>query len=587
MNEQISTRYEQWLGSRADARTREALREFTLALQSGAIQIAVPDVTPPLYAGGVNYCPNSDFKYSKMAIEVAGTTRDTAGDTNHECYRWYRQLQGDDLVLDAAHAVKAIDHSLFAAVEGANEAIPIWDRVNGWVSWGSDEDSPDLWDLAVRLYNNDIKPSDNWYIRFVLSALTEDLIPSDLEMYCGFWHETDEGQGWISGGNFVISHEIVGVKGTKAIDYLVVAKTDGGTTLYSETLHVTDAPDVINAANYVRVKYGDAAISGGFIEFNIYRHDLASGAFAQIGNIRNENYLVYDDQGRDIMPVNAFPTGMAGPKEAVAYSRKLQIGAFGGSFLINDFNIKIPDDYDWSATLEQSQFFRLGFTVPSAVNRQIRLDRVYIGPTFNVWSDSPFDPKDAAPSTSQTGGIPSAGGGSRPPGGGSGRCIRVDVPVLTLDLDFQPFWRPYEQIAACGDVLEAGSGVEDNVIREKQTVYVDTYYRVDLSNGVWIYCNRLHRLRLDQEGNNEAVLRLEVGDPVWGWTAGVEGPVTITGKMLIKDKNGAEFGTFALVGETSEGNHFYIAGFSEHGNSGVFNRNSKEEADPFIDPLLT
>jgi hypothetical protein len=564
-NPHISSRYEQWLEARADGRTREMLREFTLALQSGAIDISGAVEDPPIFAGGVNYCPNSDFKFSTLAIETPGSLPGDAGDDNQECYQFYRQEQGDDLTLDAAHALKAVGHSLFAANEGANTAIPIWDRENGWLTWGAD--AAPLWDVAVNFYNNDIKPADTWYIRFVLGALSADLVPEDLEMYCGFWHKTATGEGWIEGGNLTLTNSLIGLAGTQEFNYMVVAETDGGATLYSQILNVSDAPDVLSDTNMVRVSYA-AAVNGGFVKFTIYRETVATGAFHQIGLVRNTNELVFDDDGDTIMPVNGFPTGAA-VSQALAYSRRLVVGASGAAVLLNDFKIEIPTDYNWSETLAFSQFFRFGFTLPTAINRQISLDRIYLGPSFNKWSDSPFDSKAAIPSTSQTGAPPVGGDTGGPPG-----CIRFDVPVLRLDFDEQYEWLPYDEVPD-GDLLESGEP-ERNVIKQKQPTKAKQFYRVDFSNKSWIYCTRPHHLRLNKEGDSKAMLRLPIGATVWGWTDGVEGPVTITGKLPISVEKEESFGTFALAGEKADGNHFYVAGFSESGKDGVFNKNRKQ-----------
>lgn len=581
-NPHISGRYEQWLTGRADANMREALREFTLALQSGAIDLPAADAVIPTYAGGVNYCPNSDLKFSKMAIEVAGAVPADVGDTNHECYRFFRQLQTDDVVEDAAHALKAVDHSLYAANEGADEEIPIWDRVNGFLHWGS---TGDLWDVAIKLYNNDIKPGNRWHIRFVLGALTDDLVPDDLEMFCEFWHRTAADEGIISGGNFDLEYSLPPdtIAGTKELNYMAVAKTDGGVMLYSQVLNVTDAPNTLGGTNLVRVSY--ASVSGsGFVEFTVYREDVAAGTFHKIAFIRNANELVVDDDGDNVAVVDGFPTATNEITQAVAYSQALAVGAFGEALIINDFTIKIPDDYNWSETEAFSQYFRFGFRGPTAINRQIRVDQIYLGPTYNRWSDSPFDPKDAIPSTSQTSGTPTTGGNGGPPGSGGGNCIRMDIPVLRLDFDEQHEWMPFRDIPG-GDLIENGEA-ERNVVRCKQTMKTRVFYRIDFSNGVWIFCNRAHRLRLDKEKHSEAVNRLKTGDQVWGWTNGEEGPVTIRKKRLIKVKRPQEFGTFSLVGERSDGDHFYIAGYSRDGNSGVFNKNLKppDEVGSGINP---
>ena len=217
--QQISNRFTQWLEGRADARTREMVKELTIALQSGAIELPTTKPQVPVYAGGVNYAPNSDLKFSKKAIETIGTLPSDATDPNHEAYRFYRQVAESDLTLDAAHALKATAHSTYAATEGADAAIPVWDRVNGYLVFGSEEAAADQWDIALQLYNNDVKPGDRWYVQFVLGVTSDDLVPEDLEMYCGFWQKSASDEGWISGGDFDLSYEIPpgSIRGTQEL----------------------------------------------------------------------------------------------------------------------------------------------------------------------------------------------------------------------------------------------------------------------------------------------------------------------------------------------------------------------------------
>jgi hypothetical protein len=578
----VDTRWSQFLRNRARGDVEEAFTEFTLALQAGTIQIpraAVPGT--PVYAGGVNYCPNSDLKYSRRTAEVPGTLPGDAGDDNQECYRFYRQEKDDDITLDAAHQLKAADHSLYAANEGMDSDIPIWDRVNGQLVFGSAGEP--LWDVAAQLYNNDVKSSDTWHVRFVLGAMGETLLPDDLEMYCGIWHKTASGEGWITGGNFNLSYEIVGIKGNKKLNYVVVATTDSGNTLYSQILEVTEAPATLdtdtpddeNLVSFVRLSYGEAD-GAGFVNFKIYREDHGTGRFYQIANIQNTNSFVFDDTGGNVnmYPVAALPAGSE-IKTAIAYSRRLDVGAFGAALIINDFTIRVPDDYDDSATLPFRQFLRFGFTRTSGAARAVRLDKIYLGPTFNKWSDSPLDPLRETPSTSRTGGTPSGGGGYDPPPPGSGTCIRFDVPVLRLDFDRRHAALPYREIPF-GDVLENGSG-EKNLVLAKPSGKNRKYYRLYFSNHSWIYANARHRLPTDEKGGWTTAGNIKTGDAVMGWTRGRVEPVELLFKEMILVKKEEDFGTFALSGEKTEGDHFYVAGFSRDGSTAVLNINRKPD----------
>lgn len=552
------------------AENRQMLDEFQLALESGIIVIPTADANPTVTAGGVNYCPNSDLKYSKLAVTTPGTTPTDAGDENHECYRFYRQEDGDPVdTADPRDTLKAVDHSEYAGFEGTDAAIPIWDRVNGQIKFGAS--AAPLWDVAVQLYNNECKPGDRWYASFVLGALAADLVPADLEMYCGIWIKTASYEGWAEGGNFLVSYSIVGVKGTQELNYLVVAKTDSGDTLYSQIVNVTDAPNVIDGANFPRLSYGSAS-GGGFIQFEIYREKVASGTFARIADIRNTNQILFDDipNANTEVPVQSFPVAVQENTRAYASSRGLDVGTVDGNLLTNAFSINIPVDYNISETLPYSQFFRFGFLRPCAVDRHIRLDKIYLGPTYNQWSDSPFDPKDVLPSTTQTGGTPVTGGGPPPdPGTGGGVCILTSVPVLRLDFDKNLEFAAYQDIRI-GDPLEIGRE-KPNVVLKKRIGKTRLVYKMEFTNGVTVFCNKAHGFCLDKfKKRAKSAEMLKTGNKVWAWNKGKEGITRVKRISRVLYKNYLTVGTFSTTGD-----HSYVCGFSRDNESGVFCPNVK------------
>ncbi|MEQ1763842.1 MAG: hypothetical protein ABL984_11950 [Pyrinomonadaceae bacterium] len=582
----VAGRYEQWLLGRADAKTREAFDAFTMALQSGEIPLPSTAPSNPARSGGVNYAPNSDFRYSDMAYTVPGTLPGTAGDTNHECFGFFRQQELVDLTLDAAHALKGSGHSLYAANEGADAKIPIWDRTNGQLVWGAA--AAPGYDIALQLRNNHIKPGELWYIHFILGAMTADLVPSDLEMYCGIWHKTASEEGWIEGSNFVLDHEIVGIKGTKELNYMVVAVNDSGNTLYSQILNVTDAPDGFDTANdlpgnsisYPRVTYNSAQ-SGGFIQFKIYREDVAAGNFWQVADIRGTNNFVFDDFGArvNMTPQPALPTPAVENEQALAYSRGLDVGAQGSSLIVNQFTLRIPANYNLSDTLPFSQWLRFGFTRTTAVNRQIRLDKIYLGPTYNLWSDSTFDPTDAQSSTSETSGTPIGGGGipQDPPPPGGGGCLRFDTPVWRVDLDGEVERTPQGMIR-WGDGLVSDLRGK-NVVRQPIPGSARFLYRLEFENGVWFFCSKTHQMPAGANGEGRRVALLsKVGDTVWGRTNGVDGPVKLVKKTSHVFKEEQAIGTFNLTGPMKIENRRYLAGHSIDDDSAIWHYNRKPDS---------
>lgn len=565
------------------AETQQMFDEFQLALEAGLIVLPQSDNLQEIAAGGVNYCPNSDLKFSKAAAETPGTLPMAAGDANQECYKFYRQNADANIITGSATALKAVGHSLFAANETANPAIPIWDRVNGQLIFGAANEP--LWDVAVRLYNNQTKPGERWYASFVVGATSADLVPADLEMYCGIWIKTADYEGWAQGGNFTVKYSVVGVRGTAIYNYLVVARTDSGDILYSQILNVTDAPNTINDENFIRLSYGTAR-GAGFIRFEIFRETAADGTFAKIADLINTNQFTFDDIGDEstAVPAQSFPTTATGNTRAYASSRSLDVGAQDGNLITNSFTIQMPPDYNLSETLPYSQYFRFGFLRPCRVNRQIRLDKIYLGPTYNRWSDSPFDPNSALASTSQTSGVPITPGGGGPPdpgGGGSGLCIWEIVPVLRLDFEKNKEFAPYKDIRI-GEPLEIGRD-KPNVVLQKKPGTAKMLYKIDFTNGSTVYCNPAHGFCLDKlKKRARSAELLKERQAVWGYNNGKEGITRVKRKTKILLKKEVNVGTFSTTGDNS-----YICGFSLDGNSGVFCPNRKPLDTVLMEPIVS
>ena len=573
---QVDTRLTQWLMLRADAGQKEMTEELIIALQSGVIQIPQIAQNTKNYAGGTNYCPNSDLKFSTLAAE----SMTPPADEDYECWRFFRQIKDADIDLSVSGRLKSSGHSAYAANEGADAEIPIWNRTEGAIELGSQEGASQ-YDVAVRLLNNHVNAGESWFVRVQLLAITADLVPDDLEMYAGIWHETVDGQSWITGGNFTLSYKIIGVKGTRTLRYKVVARTDAGNELHSEILEITDAPDILNENNFVRLFYPDTR-TGGFIEFVAYRED--SLLYTKIKTVRNNSSFSIDDDAEtenSHVPVGGFPASTLTKQTAIAFSNGLDVGAIGGAYITNDFRIDVPRGYNFGETLDKKQFLRFGFTRPSAANRQIRLDKIWFSPSYNVWSDSSLDPQVSPSSAPVDVPLPSNPGTYEPPSGGSGgpTCVLAHVPVLKINFDKNREFVPYANIPR-GDVLESGARTgRKNLVLQKITGASNVFWRVYFSNDSWIYVTRNHRFRVNRYYRSRSVEFLKTGDPVYGWTERggemVETEVKILFKELILVKTPVPHGTFALDGES----HFYIAGFSKNGKNGVFNKNRKRDPE--------
>src|SRR5205085_10554540 len=110
----------------------------------------------------------------------------------------------------------------------------------------------------------------------------------DLEIYVGFWQKTGAGQGWLTGNNFALTGEIIGIPGATSTQYRVLAKTDSGIEILSDVLTVATAPDALSLDNFVRLHFAPARNSG-FIEFDIFRK--RAGVFYHVYSVRNDTTL--------------------------------------------------------------------------------------------------------------------------------------------------------------------------------------------------------------------------------------------------------------------------------------------------------
>lgn len=563
---QIDNRFSQWLTNRADAKSREMVEELTIALQTGSIQIlnTSPATTPQNLAGGVNYCPNSDLRFSTRAATVPGTLPADVFDNNYEAYRFYRQMKADNIVTDAAHSLKSSAHSLFAANEGANTYLPIWNRTFGHIELGA-ANIANLSDVAVHLYQNPIRAGWRVHVRIEVSVTNFGIIvPDDLEIYCGFWHKTASSEGWIDGANFLLGFEKFYVTGSDSADYKIIAENDSGQTVESQILAINDL-SLLSPDNFVRISFDGLA---GFTKFNIYKE--TGGTYYHLAEVRNTNNLSYDDTGNYRAIILNFPSVPVNTQTATAQSFNLQVGA-NGIRIINDFTIQIPAGYNESLTLPDSQFLRFGLTKEVAADRDILIDHIYIGKTFNNWSDSPFDTfaATAQASTSATSGGTTIGGGGSPPEPGTGGCIVVSTPVLTMGFDKEYIWKPLESMIL-GELLESGeadaNSVSDVIYKE-----VDEYFYVETTCGVRKETSLKHRYILPDENKTPIVAdSIKEGDNLRGMRNGslVAMHVKIAEKRIGKRRVGIP---------VLNGNHLLVSGWSNDGSSGLFDHNQKIE----------
>lgn len=553
----------------------DALKEEIITgLQTG--QILLPEVLPdqPVYAGGTNHCPDSDLSYSTMAATVPGTTPATAGDTNLEAFRFYRQDKAGGLLADSAHALKAIGHSLFAANEGTNLDIPRWDRVNGWIVIGAL--GATQYDIAVQLLSKLVGPGQRWYVRFRLVALNAALVPDGVQVFAGIWQKTASGEGWVQAAqSFQLHYQVIGKPGTHVLQYRVLAKTDSGLSILSDVLNVPDGPALVSPANYIKVFY-DAG--PGFIEFQILRKD--GGAYAKIGVVRNSTDLQFNDIGTAGTPESGWPADPGNAPRAYAQSSNVLIAPFGSTWGANDLTIDVPSTYDFSQTLPDGQFLRFGLTAPPAVAGHIGMDRIWFSTTFNTWAPDVIrlpDGTSPIPSISPTSGNQGGGGPVIVPprgGGGGPTCILTTLPVLVQSgrvTKFKPF-----SMTGVGDRLGGETKLPYQVLRKRLGMSSE-YLVLRTKNGIRYECNGEHRLVLDVERRIfKKASSIEIGDQIPAWVRGRIRLTTVISKHLVPES--CEVGTYVLrdmSGVHADGEGLYVAGYSREHDRGLLCSNVK------------
>ncbi|HKS27831.1 MAG TPA: Hint domain-containing protein [Pyrinomonadaceae bacterium] len=549
-----------------DALRRDLVRDIEL----GKIIPPRVEAARPNIAGGVNHCPNSDLSYSTLAATVAGTMPADVDDLNYEAYGFYWIERDADVVIDDEHALKSLDHSLYAAGEGADTGKPDWDRVFGWIEDGS---TGDLCDIIIKLPANIVGPGQRWFVRMRLGALDAALIPEDVQVFAGIWHTTATGEGYVEGSDFDLSHSVEGVAGSTSIDYRVLAKTDSGVSILSNVLNVPDAPDAFSTSDYVKLFFNAGP---GFIEYQIYKK--VGSDYFHIYTVRNSSDLQYNDVGIVAFEdevVTGWPSVTQAAPQAYAETKTVRIGAYQGEWKANDLTIDVPATYDFSETVEQ--YLRIGLTSQTGVDRHIGIDRIWFSTTYNEWSPDDASRYASGPSISPTFGSQGIGGGvTEPPkpGTGGGTCVVVKTPVL-IKAAFKPF-----QSVKVGSEVKGDERLPYKVILKKQGV-VSEYLVIRTRNGITIRCSVDHPLALELSPRKRIEARhVREGMRLMCWVKGRKTSTEVVSVELVPRP--AEVGTFTLRhtgGLHRDGDGMYVAGESKNKDRGLFCFNLKSLYD--------
>jgi hypothetical protein len=482
----------------------QIVRVVQNAMNLGLMRIPNRTSTQAFYAGGTNMCPNSDFAFSHLAATVPGTLPGDAGATNNEVYRVFRQKYEDPISATRVNATEATAEA------------PQWDKVQGVIALGSTDDTNN-YDVAIQFTNNWLVNNRRWYIRVAVALADDTPLPAACKLFAGFWvKRSTPSEDWVSGSGFALTHKIEGTPGTRNFKYKCIAKTDTGFTVESAVLDVLNIPDTLGSLpteNKVRIEYPGGV---GFIEFLLYRQDVASGQVDLIAWDRNTTNLRAFDVGTSIRPIaGGFPT--VPPSEFRAYEEiPIDAVSITQQKSFHDFIIRVPAALDNSNLISEGTFLRIGVVGETAINRQVVIDTIWASESFNVWSPSPFDNYQSPPSTTMTTAPPTGGGqpGEEPSNGPT--CVWVCHDLLLTDPDCKEAYFIKLGDATEGDLCD-NSTDHPNTIDHFLDGDVSQYFLVTLNTGLVVLCSGSHRfLRTLEDRSGIMADTVKVGDVLYG-----------------------------------------------------------------------
>lgn len=466
------------------------------------------------YSASPNYIVNSHPEWSTAAYENKSVTPSTAGDDNHECYNWYRQTSATTaLSATTGTALKRNNsggHSLWAANEGTDGDIPIWDEVNATFLLGGETVN---WDIACPLLSDVIFPGQTFYLSFEASLASGAALPSGLQFYGGFWDNTAGQQKWIEGSAFTPTISVQGTGGSRTLAYKVLAETDSGEQILSTEVSVTTAPSSLSPSGRVRLQFDGAP---GFIKFTVYRKDGSN--FYRVGTIKNSIDLLFYDQvesGDTVVPETGYPSVTDDAPKAYALTQTFD-PADTGSVQLHSLTIKIPNTYDRSATTNGNQWFRFGVDglMGSGDARGIVIRRIMVSEGFGTWTRSPKDlDAQSSPTSTATSAPTPSNPTPVPPDRGEGgvQCVTLDT-LIDVITDCDTMQVPIGQIQR-GDFVECGA-----VARPVKRIIEGTAFkllRITTSNGCVLTCTPSHKIiRSSRDRTGQASGKLAVGDKI-------------------------------------------------------------------------
>lgn len=544
----------------------------TVETTVGSLQNVVSTINPTNFAEIQNQTDNSHPEWSKAAYTTLGVLPSDVTDDNRECYNWFRQLNSDtDLVKNAANALKAAGHTLFAANEGATADIPRWDIVNGNIELGGITAD---YDLLYQIPNDLIVPGLFLRLQFEAQLKTDTPLPPDLQFFAAFYDNTPGQKKIIAGGNFTITGSIFGDQsGTSTVRYQVVATTDSGEEAVSNILTFNNAPAVFTQNTHPRINFRGAP---GFIKFDIYRE--RGGQFVLQFTVQNSIEGTYFDVGNaPVRTVSSFPSLTATPPRAYAKTRIFAPGTLNGTgFIRHSLTIIVPTTYNSSLTAPGNQWLRLGIVGRTAEARQVLIRRIGLSLGDGSWARSANDLREGVHSTRSTTAASSGsgnGGGGVPdpyPGGSGGsnpNCVTSDtiVRIWTNDGDLQHITIAELQKRCLIETVfcDSCAPTAGRVLLVK-TAYASRILKIKTFCGKTLRCTFDHPLITNRKDiNGTPASLLKEGDRVL--CRDEEHAHKVYSAKIFSIE--AEFGDFEVMIPTLEGNHLFIANdFLSHNN---------------------
>lgn len=556
-----------------ELRANRELEEVRKKLEKRIVELERPTPALANYGASPNYLRNSHAEWSTDAYTNSGITPTTAGDLNREAFGWYRQKGVYDgtpttlLTASSTYALKreytGAQHTLWAANEGADSDIPIWDGENGTFLLGG---STDNYDIACPLPTDFAVPGQRFYVYLEVSLASDTIDKGEgQQFYCGFWDNTTGQEKWLEGSDFTLSGSVFGASGSRTLEYKVLAETDSGTQIISDTLSITTAPATLSELNHVRLSFTGAP---GFIYYGVYRKD--GSTYRLVQEIRNSNDLAfYDMQESGGAIVDGFPTLSAQRPQAFAITTAFEPGELSSSaFAVHTLTVQVPLTYDASNTTAGNQWFRFGLdsNVGIGSERGIVIRRIAVSEGFGAWTRSPLDLQAASSPTSRPASGPPTGNPTGDPsgaGGGGINCVTLDTQVEAMfeRADGEKVLPITAEDIQAGDYLWSGA-ISLPVSRVK-TGTVQRLFIITTENGKRLECSSSHRIitsSTDRRG--KAAKDLEEGQLILTWH---DGRFEQSAIKTIAEK----WGSFVVKSVTLPSPHLWIT-------NGIVSHNSKD-----------